>query len=109
MRARFASRRLFEPVVVGGLLHVRLWGDGTQRAEQLDAPGVEVVTQGAGLHPLPLDASDGTGVADQLSRQLGRHRRREELGSFDLLDHRQRLRLGPGARRVIALEGEKDH
>ena len=102
-------RRLLQPLVVGRLLGRRLRFDRPQGREQLHRPRVDLLPQRPGLHALPLDAGHRAGVADQLAGQLARHRRREELRRLDLLRHRERLRLGPGARRVVAGEGEEDH
>src|SRR4030095_9508673 len=77
--------------------------------EQLRRPRVEVFAECPGLHPVPLDPGDRTGVADQLCGQLSGNCRREELCRLDLLRHDARLRLRTRSRRVIAREREEHY
>ena len=64
-----SRRPLVEHVRVGGLLPGRLGVDGLDRLEQSAGPRVQVVAQGAEVHPVPLDADHRAGVADELARQ----------------------------------------
>ena len=83
-------------------------GDSVWRVlEQLGAPRVDLVAERAGLHPVPLRAGDGAGVADELARQLRLGRLRQELRGLELLRHDERLGLGALARLVVAREGEE--
>ena len=78
------------------------------RPEEPDAPRVDRVALRPGLHPVPLVDHHGPAVADQLSRELGSDSGGEELRGLDLLRDDEGLRLGAGARLVVAREGEED-
>ena len=49
-----ARRCLLEPLVVSGLLGCGSGLDRLERAEEFDSPGIEVVAEGAGSHPVLL-------------------------------------------------------
>ena len=108
MRACSRVGRLVHPPVVRGLLDVGLRLDGLDGLEQRRTPRVERVAQRAVLHPRPLDADDGPGVADELAGELLAHVGGQELGGLHLLRDRDGLGLRTGARLVVGLERQED-
>ena len=96
-----------EPLVVGGLLGRGRRLDGPHGPEHGQAPGVDGTGLGAGLHPRPLLADDRPSVADQLPAEPPAGGGGQELGRLELLDHGQRLGLGPRLGVVVAGEGEE--
>ena len=108
LRAASRSDVCVEPLAVRGLLGGRLRLVRLERAEQRDAPRVDLVAQRAVLHPRPRLVDDVARVADELARQLVADPGRQELGRLDLLRERERLGLRARPRRVVARECEED-
>src|SRR4051795_11292999 len=95
-------------LVVGGLLDDGPRVHALEGAEDRAAPDIEALELLPRLHPRPLLVDDRAGVADELPAELAAHGDRHELRRLVLLDDEARLRLGAGARLVVAREGEED-
>ena len=105
---RLAVRALVEPLAVRGLPRRGAELRRLDRLEHLDAPRVDAVTERSIYGLRPLDVHDRAAVADQLARKASGYWRPEAFGRLDLLREHERLRLGAGARLVVAREREKD-
>ena len=100
---------LIEPLGVRRLLGGGPRLDGPERAERGDAPRIDGVAEGAGLHLRPFLVDHRSRVTDELAGEARTNGDREELRRLELLRHDLRLRLGAAPRGVEALERKEDN